>query len=181
MHVEEISIQGCFLIDPQVFKDERGHFYEAFNQREFEKKTGLQINFVQDNHSVSYKGVLRGLHYQASPHGQSKLIRVAQGSVLDVLVDIRPDSSTYGKHYKKKLSGNTGEMIFIPKGIAHGFLALEENTHFLYKCDSYYNPGAERGIRFDDPYLDIDWEFDHDQLILSGKDKLLPLFKDLHL
>ncbi len=179
MQIEEIPLKGCYLITPEIHKDHRGLFFEAFNQRELEEKLGIPLEFVQDNHSVSAKGVLRGLHYQASPYGQSKLVRVAKGEVLDVMVDLRPDSLTFGKHFKIRLSGINGKMIFMPKGIAHGFIALQDDTHFLYKCGEYYNKAAERGVIFSDPSLNIDWEYPREEILLSEKDLELPTLKEL--
>jgi len=138
------------------------------------------ITFVQDNHSRSAKGVLRGLHYQEGTYSQAKIVRVTRGSAQDVIVDIRPDSATYGQHFSTILNAEDRKMIFIPKGCAHGFLALEDETEFLYKCDAYYEPSAERGIRYDDPVLSIDWLFPENQLLISEKDSQLPFFSTTH-
>ena len=146
-----------------------------------ERYLGKEIDFVQDNHSISNKGVIRGLHYQKEPYSQIKLVRVIQGEVIDVVVDIRKNSKSFGEYFKIRLSGDNKKMLFVPGGLAHGFLALKDNTVFLYKCDQYYNKEAEGGIIYDDPDLGINWEFPKDQLILSEKDKELPLFKNLQL
>ncbi|MBT8185744.1 MAG: dTDP-4-dehydrorhamnose 3,5-epimerase [Eudoraea sp.] len=179
MTISSTNISDSFLITPKVFEDERGAFFESFNQMEFEKTLGRSLHFVQDNHSVSRKGVLRGLHFQRGRHAQAKLVRVVKGEVIDVVLDIRKDSPTFGQHYKVRLSDKNRKMLFIPKGIAHGFLALEEDTIFVYKCDAYYNVEAESGILYNDPEWEIDWEVPSDQIILSQKDRALPLFKEL--
>ena len=178
MKVKELNISGCFVLQPEVYTDNRGSFFESFNKNEFKTKTGLNINFVQDNQSTSSKGALRGLHFQKENYAQAKLVRVITGKILDVAVDIRPHSSTYGKHLSLVLSKANKLQFFIPKGFAHGFLALEDNTIVSYKCDNYYNKGSEAGIRFDDPWLNIDWQYPYENLIISDKDKLLPFFKD---
>ena len=146
-----------------------------------EDSLGYEVKFVQDNHSMSAKGVLRGLHFQVGKHAQAKLVRVTAGEVLDVVVDLRKDSPTFGKHYKAMLSGLNNKMLFIPKGMAHGFLCLQDNTVFTYKCDNYYHPESEGGIMYNDPDLNIDWEMPLDKIILSEKDLHLPAFKDLAL
>lgn len=181
MEVKELSLPGCFLITPNYYEDVRGEFYEAFNKKRLEQEIGQPLNFVQDNLSVSKKGTLRGLHFQKGVHAQAKYLRVLQGAVLDVVVDLRKDSSEFGQHMKIRMSGTSREALFIPRGMAHGFLALEEDTRFLYKCDNYYQPTAEGGIHYRDPELCIDWEFPADKIILSPKDQKLSLFKDLHL
>lgn len=179
MTISKNNIADSFLITPEVYDDERGIFFESFNQQEFEKALGRPIQFVQDNHSISNKGVLRGLHFQTGKHAQAKLVRVVKGEVIDVILDIRKDSPTFGNHYKVRLSSRNKQMLFIPKGLAHGFLALEEDTVFLYKCDEYYNNQAESGIIYNDPQWKIDWEFPADQIILSKKDSVLPVFNEL--
>lgn len=173
MKVYPTKISGCFIIEPTVFEDNRGVFFESFNMAILEKQLGVSMNFVQDNHSLSRKGVLRGLHFQVGTQAQAKLIRVAQGKVLDVAVDLRKNSKTYGQHLLMHLSAENRRMLYIPRGMAHGFVALEDDTLFLYKCDNYYNKEAERGIRFDDPDLRINWDFPTEQLIISEKDKQL--------
>ena len=179
MTISKNNIADSFLITPQDFEDERGIFFESFNQKAFEKVLGNPIQFVQDNHSISKKGVLRGLHFQTGKYAQAKLVRVVKGAAVDVIVDIRKDSPSFGNHYKVRLSEQNKKILFIPKGLAHGFLALEEDTVFVYKCDAYYNKEAESGIIYNDPQWNIDWEFPSDQIILSRKDKALPRFNAL--
>lgn len=176
MNIIETEFNGLYIIEPKIFEDERGHFYESYNQEQFIKKN-ININFVQDNQSLSHKNVLRGLHYQNEPYGQDKLVRVIRGSVIDVAVDIRPDSPTYGKHKKILLSGENKISFLIPKGFAHGFITLEDNTIFSYKCSNVYNKESEGGIIWNDPTLDIDWLIDDDDIIISDKDSILPKFK----
>lgn len=179
MTAEETYLKGCFVLTPTVYQDDRGLFFESYHQLDFEKIIGRQVNFVQDNHSVSRKGVLRGLHYQRGEFAQAKLIRVVKGSVLDVCVDIRTESATFGKHFSIILDAIDNKQLFIPKGFAHGFLSLEEDTVFTYKCDNYYSRESEAGIKFDDPTLKIDWNFPLNNLILSEKDLQLPTFNKL--
>ena len=174
MKVTTVDIDGVLLLEPKVYEDERGLFFESFNSKDFDALFDPPITFVQDNHSISSKGVLRGLHYQESPHAQAKIVRVTHGSVQDVIVDLRPDSPTYGEHFSTILRAEDRIMIFIPQGCAHGFLALEDGTEFLYKCNTHYEPTAERGIRFDDPTLNIKWVLPQDKLLISEKDKSLP-------
>lgn len=152
---------------------------EVFNQRDLEEALGIPFRFVQDNQSVSKKHVLRGLHFQKGPHAQAKLVHVPCGRVLDVVVDLRRESPSFGRHYAVELSGTNNRVLFIPKGLAHGFLSLEDQTVFNYKCDAYYQPGAEAGIRYNDPDLNIDWGIAPDKLILSDKDLELPGFKEV--
>jgi dTDP-4-dehydrorhamnose 3,5-epimerase len=177
--IEETHIEGCFIIQPRIFKDTRGSFFESFNLKEFNKKTNLKINFVQDNQSVSSKGVLRGLHFQKREHSQAKLVRVIKGSVLDVAVDIRPKSKTYGQYISVSLDAKSNRQLFIPRGFAHGFLVLEDETIFSYKCDNYYNKESEKGIIYNDKTLNIDWKLSERELFLSEKDKTLPIFETL--
>jgi len=157
MERKETPLAGLLLLKPRIFSDDRGAFLESFNQREFARTIGEEIRFVQDNESRSRIGVLRGLHFQAAPHAQGKLVHVVHGAVLDVCVDIRKRSPTYGQHFKVLLDGDTKEMLWIPPGFAHGFLALEEGTLFSYKCTEYYHPPAERTLAWNDPMLKIDW------------------------
>lgn len=178
MIVYPTPLEGCFVIEPKVFNDLRGTFIEVFQQADFIKKTGLEINFVQDNQSISKYGVLRGLHLQIGDAAQAKLARVVKGEALDVVVDLRPKSSTYGKHYSIRLSDKNTKQLFIPRGFAHGFVSLAEETIFTYKCDNYYNPQAETGIRYDDATLQIDWHLNTEELIISKKDLALPSFMD---
>ena len=176
MRVETTPFKDCFILHPRIFNDDRGYFFESYNQVEFQEKTGLNVSFVQDNQSFSQKGTLRGLHYQGGVHQQAKLIRVIQGEILDVIVDLRKDSPTFGHHMSLYLNSEDQKQLFIPKGFAHGFLVLSETAIFSYKCDAYYAKEAEGGIRYSDPILAIDWpRFDEDYII-SEKDVNLPLF-----
>ena len=170
MLVKESKLKGLFIIEPTVFKDDRGYFFESFNSKLFKDRTGYSNNFVQDNESKSQKNVLRGLHFQNPPFAQGKLVRVIKGSVLDVAVDIRNESSTYGKHIKLVLSEQNKTMMYIPEGFAHGFLTLENDTIFSYKCTNYYNKSSEDCILWNDLTLAIDWQID--KPILSEKDQL---------
>jgi len=179
MKVTETKLKGCFILQPKVFKDKRGYFIESFNQSVFNKLLGLKIKFVQDNESQSSKGVLRGLHYQKGSNAQAKLIRVVKGRVLDVVVDIRKNSETFGECITVELSGENKTQIFVPRGFAHGFIVLENNTIFTYKCDNFYNKNSESGIIFNDKDLNIDWLLPQTELILSDKDLLLPKFKNI--
>ena len=179
MKVTETHLKGCFIIEPQVFVDERGCFFESFNQKKFEKKTGLKVNFVQDNQSISQRGVIRGLHLQKGEFAQAKLTRVIKGRVLDVAVDLRKDSPTFGKHFSIELSCENNKQLFIPKGFAHGFSVLEDDTIFAYKCDHYYNKESEGGVVYNDKELDIDWKLNKEEIVLAEKDKELKRFKNL--
>ena len=172
------KIPDVIIIDPKVHGDERGYFVETFRQDKLETFLGFNVNFCQDNESKSSRGVLRGLHYQLAPNAQTKLVRVLQGSVLDVAVDIREGSPTYGQHVAVKLSAENKRQIFVPRGFAHGFVVLEDNTTFAYKVDNYYSPENDRGMAFNDPQLDINWILDESELQLSNKDTKQPLFKD---
>jgi len=178
MTLQPTPLPDCYIVKPDIFKDHRGFFFEAFNKALLEEKLGRSLGFVQDNHSFSRKGVLRGLHFQQEPYAQAKLVRVVSGEVLDVVVDLRHGSRTFGQHFKIKLSGQNHSMLYIPRGMAHGFLTLSEEAIFLYKCDNYYHKMAERGIRHDDPDLGINWEYPEKSLILSEKDKMLPSLKE---
>lgn len=162
-------LEGLTLLQPKIFGDHRGRFLETFNQEQFEQVVGRSIDFVQDNQSTSAKGVLRGLHFQLPPHAQGKLVHVVKGAVLDVCLDIRPQSPTFGQHFKVQLNGETKEMLWIPAGFAHGFATLEDDTIFAYKCTAYYHPAAERTVLWNDPELAIPWGL-QDPLI-SGKDQ----------
>ena len=175
MTFKRTEIEGLVIIEPNVFEDERGHFFESYNQNNFMEDC-ININFVQDNQSLSQKGVLRGLHFQNPPYTQAKLIRVIQGSVLDIAVDIRKDSITYGKNYALELSGENKKIFFIPEGFAHGFLTLEDNTIFSYKCSNFYNAASEDSILWNDLSLKIDWNFLSP--ILSKKDKFSKKFNE---
>ena len=172
------NIPDVIIIEPQVHGDDRGYFVETFRQDKLEEFLGYKIDFCQDNESKSSKGVLRGLHYQLAPSAQTKLVRVIQGSVLDVAVDIREGSPTFGQHVSVKLTSQNKKQMLVPRGFAHGFIVLEDDTIFAYKVDNYYSPQNDRGIAFDDKDLDIDWILDTDELNLSPKDKVQPLLKD---
>ena len=178
MKIVPTELAGCFIIEPKVIKDARGYFMESFNEGLFNAETGLNIHFVQDNQSFSTKGVLRGMHYQKGTHAQSKLVRVLSGEVLDIVVDIRPNSPTYGKYLSIMLSAENQLQFFISKGFAHGFLVLSETATFFYKCDNFYNASAEAGIIYNDPKVNIDWRMPLDQLIISDKDKRQPLLEN---
>ena len=173
MNAIQTEIPGVILLEPKVFGDERGYFFESWN-RDAYQAVGIDCNFIQDNESKSRFGVLRGLHYQAPPYTQAKLVRVISGAVLDVAVDIRDGSPTYGKHVAVELSGENKRQLFIPRGFAHGFAVLSEEVVFAYKCDNRYMPSHERGIAFNDPALGIDWRVRPDRWILSPKDSSLP-------
>lgn len=177
MEYIETAIPGVWIIEPKVFNDARGYFMEAFKKEEFEQHVG-KVDFIQDNESCSSRGVLRGLHYQRAPYSQAKLVRVIKGRVLDVAVDIRQGSPTYGKHVAVELSGENKRQFFIPRGFAHGFLVLSEEAVFTYKVDNSYTPQQEGSIYFNDPEVGIDWGMKEDALILSDKDKKAPLLKD---
>lgn len=174
MNFIETKLDGCFIIEPKVIADERGYFMESFNEMTFQLGIGQPVHFVQDNQSFSSKGVLRGLHYQTGSHAQAKLVRVLSGEVLDVAVDIRPGSKTFGQHVALVLSAQNQKQFFIPRGFAHGFVVLSENATFFYKCDNFYNKESEGGILFEDPKLGIDWNFAAKDLIISEKDKIQP-------
>lgn len=179
MDIEHTSLEGCFVIKPVAYTDNRGYFFESYNQRRFSQLTGLDINFVQDNESKSSKGVLRGLHFQRGSHAQAKLVRVVSGCIYDIVVDLRSNSKTYGKHFGIELSENNQKQLFIPRGFAHGFVVLSSSATFVYKCDNYYQKETESGIIYNDPVLNIDWKLNTDQLIVSEKDLQLPRFQDL--
>ena len=179
MIVHTTHIKDVFILEPQVFGDERGYFFESFNAERFFAHTGVDVHFVQDNESRSKRGVLRGLHFQRAPYAQAKLVRVVKGRVLDVAVDIRKDSPTFGKYVAVELSGDNKRQLFIPKGFAHGYMVLEEDTIFQYKCDAYYHPAAEGGIAWNDPQIGIDWGIPESEIILSERDKNRPLLSEL--
>ena len=179
MNVIKTDIEGIFIVEPQVFGDERGYFFESFNAERFRAETGIEGTFVQDNESRSKRGVLRGLHFQRAPYEQAKLVRVVQGRVLDVAVDIRPESPTFGKYVAVELSGENKRQLFIPKGFAHGYVVLEDDTVFQYKCDEYYHPECEGGIAWNDPQIGIKWGVSESDIILSDKDRKHPILKEL--
>lgn len=173
------QIPDVIIIEPDVHGDERGYFVETFKQSEFESAVGYEVNFIQDNESKSSYGVLRGLHYQLPPHAQSKLVRVIDGSVLDVAVDIRKGSPTFGQHIVCELTGANKRQLFVPRGFAHGFVVTSETAIFSYKVDNYYAPNHDRGIAFDDADLGIDWTVEKQKLQLSGKDTKQPKLKEV--
>ena len=173
------SIPDVLVVEPMAHGDERGYFVETFRQNLFEAAIGYSVNFVQDNESKSSMGVLRGLHFQLAPHAQSKLVRVIDGSVLDVAVDIRQGSETFGEHVAVELTSDNKRQLFVPRGFAHGFVVLSETATFAYKVDNYYSPDCDRGIAFDDPQLAIDWKLPIERLSLSDKDTQQPLMSEL--
>ena len=175
MKIISTSLNDCFIIEDRVFPDSRGYFFESFNAKRFQELTGLSINFIQDNQSSSTFGVLRGLHFQRGEHAQAKLVRVLKGAVLDVAVDIRKASPTFGQSFSLELTEDNHKQLFIPRGFAHGFAVLSETATFFYKCDNYYNKEAEGGVLYNDPKLNIDWTLGEDEVILSEKDRLLPI------
>ena len=173
MQVTRLDIDGLFVLEPRVFADERGAFFESFNLARFRDATGLDVDFVQDNHSISHRNVLRGLHYQVAPHGQGKLVRVVRGAAWDVAVDIREGSPTRGKWAAVELTADNRKQFWIPEGFAHGFLALEDNTEFLYKTTDYWHGPSERAIRWDDPTIGVQWPL-QGAPVLSDKDAAQP-------
>ncbi len=177
MNILKTDIEGLVILVPRVFEDERGYFFESYSERDVSEVLG-GVKFVQENESYSKFGVLRGLHFQEGEFAQAKLVRVVKGRVLDVLVDLRPDSPTYGKHFSVELSDQNKRQLFIPRHFAHGFIVLSSEAIFQYKCDNYYFPSAEGGIKWDDPGLSIDWKLPHKSIIVSGKDEELPLLND---
>lgn len=178
MNFIETHLEGCFILEPKVFADERGYFMESFNQNTFNTGVGANVTFVQDNQSFSSKGVLRGLHYQCGAHAQAKLVRVLSGEVLDVAVDLRPDSKTYGESFSILLSAENQKQLYIPRGFAHGFLVTSETATFFYKCDNFYNKESEGGVIYNDPSLNINWGFPEAALIISEKDQVLPTLEN---
>ena len=178
MNFIRTNIPDVIIIEPTVHGDDRGYFVETFRADKLEAFLGFKLNFGQDNESKSSRGVLRGLHYQLPPHAQSKLVRVIQGRVLDVAVDIRKNSPTFGQHVAVELSAENKKQLFVPRGFAHGFVVLEDDTIFAYKVDNYYSPQCDRGIAFDDAALNIDWILKKEELNLSAKDKVQPLLEN---
>ena len=176
MRVEQTKLSDCLIIIPRIFNDERGFFYESYNEKSFLERTGINTHFVQDNTSCSTKGVLRGLHFQKGEHAQAKLVRVTKGEVWDIAVDLRIDSPTYGKYIGILLSEENHKQLFIPRGFAHGFVVLSETAIFQYKCDNYYNKKSEGGIHYADETLAIDWKLPHKDLLVSEKDLELEKF-----
>tara|TARA_B100000929_G_scaffold188682_1_gene149403 strand:+ start:3153 stop:3683 length:531 start_codon:yes stop_codon:yes gene_type:complete len=170
MQATETALKGCFIIEPRVFKDDRGYFFESFNQKVFEELIGQNVNFVQDNQSFSQYGVIRGIHFQQGEHAQAKLVRVLAGEVLDVAVDLRKNSETYGQHVAVKLTAANHKQLFVPRGFGHGFSVLSKTAIFAYKCDNYYHKASEGGIVYNDPRLAIDWGIPAEMVQVSEKD-----------
>lgn len=179
MAVIKTNVEGVLIIEPQVFGDERGYFFESYNEERFRAETGIETHFVQDNESKSKYGVVRGMHFQRQPHAQAKLVRVVRGRVIDVAVDIRSGSPTYGKYVAVELSESNHRQLFIPKGFAHGYVVMEDDTVFQYKCDEYYHPESEGGIAWNDPTIGIDWGINSRDIILSTKDQHNPTLAEL--
>lgn len=178
MNLMKTKIDGLYLIEPTVFSDERGYFFESYNMKKLEEVIPENYVFIQDNESKSSYGVLRGLHYQLAPYSQTKLVRVIQGTVYDVAVDLREGSPTFREWFGVELSGENKKQFLVPKGFAHGFVVLSETAIFAYKCDDYYNPRAERGIIYNDSELGIDWKIDSDDIVIAEKDKKWPLMAE---
>lgn len=174
MEIQETGLHGCVIIKPRIFEDDRGYFFESFNSKVFEELTGNKTAFVQDNQSFSSYGVIRALHAQSGEHAQAKLVRVLQGEVLDVAVDIRKDSPTYGKHVAVKLSAENKLQLFVPRGFLHGFAVLSETAEFFYKCDNFYNKESEVGVLYKDTSLNIDWLIPENERIVADRDLQLP-------
>ena len=177
MTIHKTDIEGLLIIESRIFRDERGYFFESYNQQGYEQNQ-LKIQFVQDNQSKSMQGVVRGLHYQLNPFAQTKLVRVLQGVIFDVAVDIRKGSPTFGKWIGVELSDENMKQFYIPKGFAHGFSVLSETATVLYKCDEFYAPEYDAGVLYNDPFLNIDWKIPSEKVILSEKDSKLPIFKE---
>lgn len=179
MKAHKTKLAGCFILEPNVFGDHRGYFFESYNEKSLNDALGQDIHFVQDNQSFSSYGVIRGLHAQSGTYAQAKLVRVLKGAVLDVAVDFRPESPTYGQHITVLLSAENRCQLYIPRGFLHGFVVVSEQAEFFYKCDNFYYKDAEIGIRYDDPTLAIDWTIPINDLILSEKDKELPFLHEI--
>ncbi len=178
MKISKTAIDGVVIIEPQVFEDERGYFFESYNQAKMEE-AGLHYNFIQDNQSKSSYGVVRGIHFQKGEYAQAKLVRVLEGTVLDVAVDLRKNSPTFGKYVAVELSAENKKQLMIPRGFGHGFAVLSKTAVFAYKCDNIYNKASEGGIRFNDPDIGVDWKINPDEAILSEKDKNAPFLKEV--
>jgi len=172
----ETALQGATIIEPKIFEDHRGYFFENYNKKTYAENSSIDTDFVQDNESFSGYGTLRGIHYQAGEHAQAKLVRVIKGRVLDIAVDLREDSPTYGQHVSVELSEENKKLFFVPRGFGHGFVVLSDTAIFSYKCDNFYNKESEGGIMYNDPTFNIDWGIDHKDMILSEKDTQLPAF-----
>lgn len=180
MEIIHTKLEGCMVIIPRIFADERGYFFESFNQRQLNEAAGYEVRFVQDNQSFSSYGVLRGLHAQSGEHAQAKLVRVLKGEVLDVAVDMRPDSRTYGQYHSEILSAENKKQLFIPRGFLHGFVVLSQTAEFFYKCDNFYHKPSETGLIYNDSSISINWQIREEQLIVSSKDRELPVLKAIH-
>jgi dTDP-4-dehydrorhamnose 3,5-epimerase len=178
LELQKTPLKDCFILKPNVFRDQRGLFYETYNKKVFKKTTGLDLDFVQDNQSISSYGVLRGLHFQTGKMAQAKLVRVVKGKVLDIVVDVRRDSETFGKSFSVILDDVENLQLFVPKGFAHGFITLSEKSIFSYKCDNYYDKTSESGIIYNDATLRLDWHLPKEDFIISEKDLELPGFKE---
>jgi dTDP-4-dehydrorhamnose 3,5-epimerase len=178
LELQKTPLKDCFIVIPRAFEDARGVFCETYNWQTFQKATGLTIEFVQDNQSSSKKGVLRGLHFQTGVTAQAKLVRAVQGNVLDIVVDLRKDSKTFGESFSLELSAENRKQLFVPRGFAHGFITLSETSIFGYKCDHYYDAASEGGIIYNDATLALDWRLPEEQFIISEKDLQLPTFKE---
>jgi len=181
MNFIETKLSGCFILEPTVFNDERGYFLESFNKERFNKGIRETVHFVQDNQSFSAKGVIRAIHYQIGNQAQAKLVRVLSGTVLDVAVDLRKNSPTFGKYVAVELSNDNKKQLFIPRGFGHGFAVLSDTAEFFYKCDNYYNKKAEGGIVYNDPTLNIDWKIEPEEIVISEKDLTLPKLSEARL
>ncbi len=181
MKITQTKLQGCVIMEPVVYEDERGFFMESYNKAAFQELLGKQVDFVQDNQSFSTRGVVRALHYQLGVHAQAKLVRVLHGEVLDVAVDLRKGSPTFGEYIAVILSSGNNKQLFIPRGFAHGFATLSPTAQFFYKCDNYYNREAEGGIIFDDPSIGINWQLTSEEIIISEKDQALPTLNNARL
>ena len=178
MELQKTPLKDCFILKPNVYRDERGLFYETYNKKNFEKVTGLTVDFVQDNQSISSKGVLRGLHFQKGALAQAKLVRVVKGKVLDIVVDVRKNSETFGKSFSIILDDMEHLQLFVPRGFAHGFITLSDQSIFSYKCDNYYDKSSESGIIYNDATLALDWHLPEEEFIISEKDLELPGFEE---
>jgi|TARA_R110001606_G_scaffold113440_8_gene240547 dTDP-4-dehydrorhamnose 3,5-epimerase len=181
MKTTETKLKGCFVLEPIVFKDDRGYFFESFNANTFNASVGQKINFVQDNQSFSSKGVVRAIHYQTGEFAQAKLVRVLSGRVLDIAVDLRQDSPTFGQHIAIELSAENKKQLFVPRGFGHGFSVLSDTAEFFYKCDNFYNKASEGGIIYNDPELNIDWKLPINEIKVSQKDLELPTLEHAQL
>ena len=179
MQVSETSLKDCYILEPTIFGDDRGYFFESYNKEKFESLIGKSVDFIQDNEAFSKKGALRGLHFQEGVHAQAKLVRVTQGVVIDVAVDLRPNSESFLKHIAVELSSENKKQLFVPRGFAHGYIVLSDTAVFNYKCDNSYNKASENGVIYNDIDLKIDWKLDPKEFIISEKDKVLPTIKQI--